>query len=141
MNPVVNLSKIAPPRVPGVLHRARLIERMHENDDKRLLFIIGQAAQGKSTLAAAYVQTRELPTAWLNLDQGDSEPVNLYYWIVNTLGHILSEADLSSLRSYPSSSVGPRSKIPLYREWVQAIFGQIAYPVHVVFDGLGSGIC
>jgi two-component SAPR family response regulator len=136
MEPATNLLKISPPKVRGVLHRPRLIEQINKYQDKRLLLILGQAAQGKSTLAAGYVATLENPVAWLNLDQGDSDPVNLFYWIVNAFQFILPDLDLSSLRSYPSTSRGPREEIPLYREWVQAIFDRIADPVHLVLDGL-----
>jgi LuxR family maltose regulon positive regulatory protein len=74
--------------------------------------------------------------AWLNLDQGDSDPVNLFYWLVNAFEHILPERDFSFLRSYPSSSRGPREPISLYREWVQVMFDQINDQVQLVLDGL-----
>jgi LuxR family transcriptional regulator, maltose regulon positive regulatory protein len=131
-----NHTKVSPPRVPGVLYRSRLIEQITKNQDKRLLFILGQAAQGKSTLAASYAATQEVPVAWLNLDQGDSDPVNLFYWLVNAFQHIMPERDFSFLKSYPSSSQGPRELISLYREWVQVMFEQINDPVQLVIDGL-----
>ncbi|MBI4763095.1 MAG: hypothetical protein HY787_00615 [Deltaproteobacteria bacterium] len=117
-----NHTKVSPPRVPGVLHRTRLLDLLNKNSDKRLIFILGQAAQGKSTLAATYAGTQEVPVAWLNLDQGDSDPVNLFYWLVNAFEHILPERDFSFLRSYPSSSREPREPVQLYREWIQVMF-------------------
>jgi hypothetical protein len=95
MQPITNLSKITPPRVPGILPRSRLIEQICKNQDKRLLLILGQAAQGKSTLAAVYAGTQETPVAWLNLDQGDSDPVNLFYGIINAFQHCLPDQDIS----------------------------------------------
>ncbi|MEW6184854.1 MAG: hypothetical protein AB1585_03840 [Thermodesulfobacteriota bacterium] len=83
MPTITNHTKIVPPRVPGVLPRPRLMEQISNNQDKRLLFILGQAAQGKSTLAAGYAATQGVPVAWLNLDQGDSDPINLFYWLIN----------------------------------------------------------
>jgi DNA-binding SARP family transcriptional activator len=136
MQTITNLSKITPPRVPGVLHRPRLTEQINKNQDKRLLFILGQAAQGKSTLAASYAGTQEIPVAWLNLDEGDSDPVNLFYWLINALQHCLPERDLSFLKSYPAMSRSPREPTLLYREWVQVMFEQINGPVQLVLDGL-----
>ncbi|MBI4764329.1 MAG: hypothetical protein HY787_06970 [Deltaproteobacteria bacterium] len=136
MPTITNHTKVTPLRVPGVLHRPRLIEQISKNQDKRLLFILGQAAQGKSTLAATYAGKQEVPVAWLNLDQGDSDPVNLFYWIINAFEHTFPERDLSFLRSYPSSSRGPREPTRLYREWVQVMFEQINDSVLLVLDGL-----
>lgn len=79
MPTLTNYSKITPPRVPGVLHRGRLLDLLKKSQDKRLIFILGQAAQGKTTLAASYAKAQVVPVAWLNLDQGDSDPVNLFY--------------------------------------------------------------
>jgi LuxR family maltose regulon positive regulatory protein len=61
MPTITNHTKITPPRVPGVLHRPRLLDLLKKNQDKRLLFILGQAAQGKTTLAASYAKFRRPP--------------------------------------------------------------------------------
>ncbi|MEW6186371.1 MAG: AAA family ATPase, partial [Thermodesulfobacteriota bacterium] len=136
MPTITNHSKISPPKVPNILHRPRLLAQINKNKDKRLIFILGQAAQGKSTLAASYVATQEVPVAWLNLDQGDSDPVNLFYWLINAFQSILSKRDFSFLKSYPSMTQGPRDPILMYREWVRVIFGRINTPVLLVLDGL-----
>ena len=136
MKPAVNILKITPPRLPKILYRSRLIKSLDNNKDKRLIFILGQAAQGKSTLAASYFSTSNIPSAWLNLDKDDSDPVNLFYSIVHALGHVLKDIDFSSLLSYPSVSMGPRLEIPLYREWANAIFEHISSPIQIVLDGL-----
>ncbi len=136
MKPPVNITKITPPRLPEIVYRSRLIKTLDNNKDKRLIFILGQAAQGKSTLAASYFNTSDIQSAWLNLGKEDSDPVNLFYSTVHALGHVLKEIDLSSLLSYPSISLGPRHKIPLYREWANAIFEHISSPIQIAFDGL-----
>jgi LuxR family transcriptional regulator, maltose regulon positive regulatory protein len=136
MKPITNLSKVIPPRVPDVLQRPRLVDQINKNQDKRLLIILGQAAQGKSTLAASYAGSQEVPVAWLNLDQGDSDPANLFYWLINAFEHCLTDRDLSFLRSYLSASRGPREPIPLYRDWVQVMFEQINDPILLVLDSL-----
>ena len=41
-----NISKIIPPRLPPILHRRRLNEFLEQNRKKRLILILGQAAQG-----------------------------------------------------------------------------------------------
>ena len=55
MKTSLNIAKITPPRLPQVLERPRLIERLEQNQDKKLILILGQAAQGKSTLQAPWL--------------------------------------------------------------------------------------
>jgi LuxR family transcriptional regulator, maltose regulon positive regulatory protein len=136
MPTITSHAKVSPPRVPGVLHRPRLLDLLKKNQDKRLLFILGQAAQGKTTLAASYAKTQDIPVAWLNLDQGDSDPVNLFYWMINAFEFTLPERDLSFLRSYPAMSRAAREPALLYQEWVRVMFDQINDPVQLVLDGL-----
>ncbi len=125
MNTPLNISKISPPRLPRILERSRLIQVLEENRDKNLIFILGQAAQGKSTLAASYAQKSETPWAWMNLGIEESDPVNLFYLLVQSLRYALNDVDLSPIQDYPAKAMGPREEIPLYREWTHALFDRI----------------
>ena len=60
MKAPLNIAKITPPRLSQVLDRHRLIQRLEQNQDKRLILILGQAAQGKSTLADSYVRLSQI---------------------------------------------------------------------------------
>ncbi len=44
MKPAVGISKITPPSVLHMLDRPRLIERLIQSQDKKLILILGQAA-------------------------------------------------------------------------------------------------
>ena len=136
MKSSLNISKISPPRLPRILDRSRLIQRLEENQDKSLILILGQAAQGKSTLAASYAQKSEAPWAWMNLGIEESDPVNLFYLLVQSLQHALNQVDLSPIQDYPAKAMGPREEIPLYREWVHALFDRIPVPIRIFLDGL-----
>src|SRR5512135_3207187 len=116
-----NISKIVPPRAAQILLRPRLVESLTQNEDKKLTLILGQAAQGKSTLALSFVQASPVPSAWLNLDPEDSDPVNFFYLLIHALQRALPDVDLSPLLSYPAIAMGPRDEVPLYREWVQSL--------------------
>ena len=132
----VNISKIIPPHLPQILHRPRLLNLLEKNHEKRLVMILGQAAQGKSTLAASYAKGLKIPPAWMNLDKEDSDPTKLFYLIVYSLQYVLKDIDLDNLFSYSMGSIESRSEIPPFREWTQSIFEQITSPVHIVMDGL-----
>jgi len=132
----ISTSKITPPHLPNVLYRPRLLNLLEKNQDKKLTLILGQAAQGKSTLVASYVKGSKIPSAWMNLDGGDSNPMNLFYLIVYSLQYVLKDTDLDDLFSYSMVSSESRSEIPPFREWTQCIFEQITSPICIVMDGL-----
>ena len=45
----INIGRIKPPQLLRISLRSRLDELLNANSDKRVVFIVGQAAQGKST--------------------------------------------------------------------------------------------
>ncbi|MEW6658985.1 MAG: BTAD domain-containing putative transcriptional regulator [Thermodesulfobacteriota bacterium] len=136
MHPPLSVAKILPPRFPHILKRSRLLERLEQQRDKKLILILGQGAQGKSTLAFSYVHDSQAPCAWMNLGPEDSEAVNLFYLLVQSLQQALPEHDLSPLLTYPTLPSGPREEVPLYRDWLLTLLSRINSPVQVVFDGL-----
>ncbi len=132
----VGVSKITPPRLPRIVERLRLIERLERNSDKSLILILGQAAQGKSTLAASFLQATSIPSAWVNLHEEDSDPVNLFYSIVYSIQYALKDADVSPLLSYPAMALGPQSESSIYRDWANAISEIVSAPIRIILDGM-----
>jgi ATP/maltotriose-dependent transcriptional regulator MalT/DNA-binding SARP family transcriptional activator len=136
MDVSVNISKITPPYLPQILYRPRLLNLIEANKEKKLILILGQAAQGKTTLAASYGKASNIPLVWVNVDRNESDPISLFYLIVQSLQHALKEINFPYLLSYPSQIMGPREEIPLYREWAQSIFKEVSIPIQIVMDGL-----
>jgi LuxR family maltose regulon positive regulatory protein len=132
----IALSKITPPYLAQILYRPRLLNLLEKNRDKKLILILGQAAQGKSTLAASYVNSLKIPSAWINLDREESDPVNLFYLIVYSLQQVLKETDLSHLIPNPLRMTGSRSVLLLYTEWAQTLYNLLPSPIQIVIDGL-----
>ncbi len=137
MNHSVNISKITPPYLPKILFRPRLVNLIEGNKGKKLILILGQAAQGKTTLAASYGKTSDMPFAWVSLDKDESDPASLFRLTVQSLQQALGDLDFSHLLSpSPPRITGPGEEVPLYREWVQSIFKVVSIPVQVVMDSL-----
>jgi LuxR family maltose regulon positive regulatory protein len=132
----VRIPQMTPPHLPKVLYRPRLLEFLKKNREKKIIFIFGQAAQGKTTLVASYVKTSKVPTAWLNLDQSHSDPINLYYLIVQSLQYALKKMDLSPLLSGSSGIMNAPSATPLFRDAADFISKNVTHSVQLVFDGL-----
>jgi LuxR family maltose regulon positive regulatory protein len=132
----VSLSKITPPQLTNTLPRPRLLNLLKKNTDKKLILILGQAAQGKSTLAASFMGQTKTPAAWVNLGPEESDPVNLFHVLVQSLQRELPGGDWASLMDFPSRTMGPRDPIGFYREWVRGLAGSISDPVILALDGL-----
>lgn len=136
MKASVNISKISPPHLPPILYRSRLIDLLEKNKNKKLILILGQAAQGKTTLVTCYVKNSKIPFAWLNLDQSDSDPINLFHLIVQSLQKVLKEIDLSPLLYESNGMICSTSAIQLFRHGADFISKNISYSINLVFDGL-----
>ena len=134
--PPVSPAKISPPALPRVFPRPRLQTLLEQNEDKKLVLIIGQAAQGKTTAAAWYFQNTLRPSVWINLDPGDSDPVNLFYLLVQAIKARLPETDLTHLFSLPSGSMGPRDALSRYRGWAALLLKTLNQPLQIFLDGL-----
>ena len=105
MNHSVNISKITPPYLPKILYRPRLVNLIEGNKDKKLILILGQAAQGKTTLAASYGKTSDMPFAWVSLDEDNPIPASLFQLTVRPSQQALRDIDFSHLLSpYPHKS-------------------------------------
>ncbi len=136
MEPLIHISKIIPPQIPLILNRSRLINSLKRHQDKKLILILGQAAQGKSTLAVSYVNSSPVPSAWINLGPVDTGAVNLFYLLGQALQQALPEADFAHALAYPSVVLGPREEAPLYRDWLLTLLEGVPCPVQVILDGL-----
>jgi len=134
--PPVSPSKLSPPALPKILARSRLQTLFEQNEDKKLVLIIGQAAQGKTTAAAWYFQNSQRPSVWINLGPEDSDPVNLFHLLVSAVAAQVKEVDINSLHSLPSQRLGPRESRYNYREWAAALFKTFDRPFQLFLDGL-----
>ena len=135
--PAPSFTKISQPALPKILIRPRLQALFEQNEDKKLILIIGQAAQGKSTMAATwYSHNPQRPSVWINLGPEDSDPVNFFYLLVQAIKSKHQEIDLKPLLALPSLSMGPREGLYLYRDWAEDLYKSLPTPFQVVFDGL-----
>ncbi len=136
MQPLIHIAKILPPQIPRILERPRLLKRLEQHQHKKLTLILGQAAQGKSTLALSWVNSSPTPSAWINLGPDDNDAVTLFYLLGHALQRALPETDFSAARSYPGLALGPREEAPLYRDWLLTLLERVSSPVQVILDGL-----
>ena len=129
--------KFLPPRPVRSLERERLLNRLVQWQDKRLVIIHGQAGQGKSTLAAAYAASLSIPSAWYTMDRDDDNPCRF----LQCLGQSLQQAlpDLFSLiPAVASRHAGTGDIIEEARRWLRRISPALRRPCMIVFDDAGA---
>ncbi len=72
----------------ALISRARLFALLDEGLSRPLTLVSAPAGFGKSTLVAAWVQSRpaEIPqVAWVSLDEGDNDPVQFWSYVLTAL--------------------------------------------------------
>ncbi len=63
-----------PPPLKKVFYRQRLHERLQQERDRKVLLLYGKAGQGKSTLLAEYLESKDTQSYWCNLSGEDVNP-------------------------------------------------------------------
>ena len=134
----LSISKFTPPSLPRIVDRPRLTDRLKRNRKRKIVLVTGQAAQGKSTLIAAYLGGTKEPTAWLHLDREDSDHVNFFYLLVHALQFALQNQDFSGFLKNPHMTLGAREAVARFDERLISLFKQLRTPVRIVLDGLDS---
>ena len=89
--------KLRPPAIRDqVILRERLAERLRAGSDLALTLVICPAGYGKTTLLAAWyrAEAARKPVAWLTLDEGDSDPVVLWSYVIEALRRVCPAVSL-----------------------------------------------
>jgi ATP/maltotriose-dependent transcriptional regulator MalT len=63
----------------SLVPRPRLLERLNQGMERKLILLSAPAGFGKTTLLCEWLQSeacRDIPVAWISLDEGDTDPVH-----------------------------------------------------------------
>jgi LuxR family transcriptional regulator, maltose regulon positive regulatory protein len=80
---------IPPPRPKAVL-RPRLVERLNEGLDRKLVLTSAPAGFGKTTLVSEWTASCGRPVAWLSLDDRDNDPTRFLTYFITAMQTILA---------------------------------------------------
>jgi ATP/maltotriose-dependent transcriptional regulator MalT len=70
---------------PGFVLRPRLLERLDEGMEHRVVLVCTPAGFGKTSLLADWARRDRRPVAWLSLDEADNDPVRFWRHVVAAL--------------------------------------------------------
>lgn len=85
--PILATKLYIPPSRRSVVLRPRLVERLNEGlaAGNRLTLVSAPAGFGKTTLVGEWIAGCGRPTAWLSLDEGDSDPSRFLTYLIAAL--------------------------------------------------------
>ena len=98
--PLLETKLYIPSQRPGLVPRARLIERLDRGTERKLTLVSAPAGFGKTTLLAEWVAATgadERPTAWVSLDQTDNDPSLFWGYFIAALRTVQSGVGASAL--------------------------------------------
>src|SRR5215203_2822287 len=128
---MASLAKITPPKLPGVYRRERLFRLLDDSRNRPGAWICGLPGAGKTTLAASYLNARQLHTLWYRLDEGDAAPATLFYY----LGLAAKQAAPHKKQPLPLFTPEYLKGLPAFaRRYFRDLYERLLQPFVVVFD-------
>jgi LuxR family maltose regulon positive regulatory protein len=86
-------TKLQRPRLPAdLILRRRLLDRLHAGLDRKLTIISAMAGTGKTTLLAQWLEECPYPSAWLSLDEYDSDLGVFMSYVIGALRTVFPAA-------------------------------------------------
>lgn len=133
---MLNTHRYTPPHLPRIVHRRRLFRRLRDNN-RRVTMVVGQAAQGKSTLVADYLSTQPDPVAWLHLDRETGDCAEFCNLLIHAVRHGLNApVDWTDPLDTPKITANPELKSHQYGTRLLACLEQITRPMIIVLDAV-----
>ena len=108
-SPILTTKLYIPPLPPKVVVRTRLLERLDKglSEGSKLSLISAPAGFGKTTLVSEWLASGKRPTAWLSLDEGDSDPTRFLIYLVSALQTIAPKLGEGAMEVLQASQSQP----------------------------------
>lgn len=76
-----SIAKISRPTTTYAYRRTRLFRSLDRSRGVPVTWISGPAGSGKTTLIASWLDARELPCIWFQVDEGDADLATFFYYL------------------------------------------------------------
>lgn len=105
--PLLQSKLFFPPTRPALVPRPRLLDKLNEGLHGKLTLISAPAGFGKTTLVSEWLASTPRPTAWLSLDEADSDPARFLAYLVAALQSVVANLGEGVLGALQSSQPPP----------------------------------
>ncbi len=126
-------TKLVPPTLPArLVPRSRLTDRLDAalTSPVRLVLASAPAGSGKSTLLASWLAGRPEASAWLQVEESDSDPARFWAYLIASIGEAIPSATTSLKQLISGSDINDQVLVSaMVNE-----FAEFAEPLIVVID-------
>lgn len=88
LTPIVTTKLYIPPPRPDVIPRPRLLKRLNNGLNQKLILVAAPAGFGKTTAVCEWLNTLTVPITWLALDENDNDPHRFFNYFLAALQKI-----------------------------------------------------
>ncbi|MDT8379179.1 MAG: BTAD domain-containing putative transcriptional regulator [Desulfotignum sp.] len=124
------------PYFSDALRRSRLFDFLDSQFHKPDFLITGQAAQGKTTLAASYLAEKKIPVVWIHLTDDDNDCEKLFDRIVESFCRMDTLSGNQDLPVTGSTILGAGQGPLRHVKILAALFDRLSAPAALVLDDL-----
>ena len=89
------------------LHRQHLLNRLDQRRHRPLTLISAPAGYGKTTLASCWLETCDVPSAWVALDKNDNDPYLFVSYLTGAVQHLFPDKLSKTQALLNTASVPP----------------------------------
>ena len=83
----ITLAKLTRPRLVSVIVRERLLDCMDQRLSRPSTWIVGPPGSGKTTLLSSYIESRDRPVIWYQIDRDDSDVATFFHFLAIAIQH------------------------------------------------------
>ncbi len=126
-------TKLTPPTLPDrLVQRSRLTDQLDAGlaGHVRLMLASAPAGSGKSTLLASWLAGRPETSAWLQIEDVDSDPARFWTYLIASIGEALPSATSPLRQLVSSSDIDGQSLVSA----MVNVLAELAEPLVVVID-------
>jgi DNA-binding SARP family transcriptional activator len=130
--------RYSPPYIKDAVKRQRLFLILDENFHHQNFLITGQAAQGKSTLVASYLQQLDRPSLWFHLSEDDADHTKLSDKLVRGIHELFGQNREKTDSFIPDNTLGTEKGLLRHVEGLSIVLQELMAPVIIVLDEFES---
>jgi len=125
------LAKITLPRSENCLPRERLFNELDQARQHKAVWIGAPAGAGKTMLASSYLQSRQFPSLWYQVDEGDGDIASFFYYMGQAAEQLMAGSHPPLPLLTPEYRGGSTTFV---RNYFRELYSRIKNPTVIVLD-------
>ena len=128
------MNSYRPPHIFNAVHRLRLFTLLDTHGHKQNFIITGQAAQGKSTLVASYLDSYHGKVLWFHLMKDHGDHAKLFDLLFQGIGEMENKNQEGNPADLPHTTLGTGKELLRHIEAISRMLQDVHHPLILVLD-------